>query len=116
MSNFQDLKLAIVNTLGLARDGLHIYVGVLAFFASVLLLRRSARSFTALLPGLVLALLVEAIDLRDDIAGYGYPRWGASLHDLWNTMLIPIALVLLARRGVFCERPRGAQTAISSSQ
>jgi len=101
MSDYQHVKLSIVNNLGLAKDGLHIYVGVLAFFASVLILRRSARSFAALIPVLAVALFAEAADLRD-----GAP-WAASLHDVWNTMLIPLALVLLARRRAFCDQSCG---------
>jgi len=102
MSTFQQLKLFIVDSLGLAKDGLHVYVGVAAFILSVLVLRRSARSIRVLFLGVALALLGEGLDLRDDIARLGYPRWGASAHDIWNTNLIPIVLFLLARRGAFC--------------
>ena len=102
MSGFQDFKLLVVNTLGLARDGMHIYIGFAAFVAAALVLR-SARSFVVLLPGLSIALLAETIDLCDDLAAFGRPRWGASLHDILNTMLVPVVLVLLARRGLFCR-------------
>jgi len=39
LSTFQSLKLATVSLLGLSKDALHVHLGLLAFFAPVLLLR-----------------------------------------------------------------------------
>lgn len=74
MSDFQRIKLMVVSGLGLAKDGVHIYVGVAAFLFSVFVLRRSVRSFSALVPGLVLTLVAELIDLRDGAPGRERPR------------------------------------------
>ncbi len=90
-SNYQLFKLWWVSVLPLTKDAIHIYVGFLCLLGSVIVLRRRLSSFAALLPGFLLSLLMEYFDLRD---GFG---WAASLHDVVNTNLMPLVLVLLAR-------------------
>jgi hypothetical protein len=46
---------------------------------------------------LAIAMLVEAVDLRDDLITRGRFRWFASAHDLINTMFWPTVLFLVAR-------------------
>ena len=100
-SAYQLFKLHILSIVPLAKDGVHIYVGVLALLVSALLLRLPIRGYRVLLPGLVLSLVMEALDLRDDMTWLGYFRWSASLKDVINTNALPFVLVTLARRGFF---------------
>ena len=96
-TTFQAIKLAIINASQLSRDALHVYVGLATFLLAALLFRRPLRSFAPLLAVVVVALLVEAVDLRDDLATRGYMRWLASTHDFVNTLFWPTVLLLLAR-------------------
>ena len=43
------------------------------------------------------ASLIELFDLMDDKASLGYWRWGASLHDIANTLFWPTVLVVAYR-------------------
>jgi len=100
MSPFQELKLMLVENLHLAKDAIHIYIGFVCFMLAITVGRRSASSYQALVPGFIVAILLEVLDLRDDIRSLGYFRWGASLKDILNTNLIPLALVVAARLNV----------------
>ncbi|MGH8493342.1 MAG: hypothetical protein ACRERR_09595 [Moraxellaceae bacterium] len=94
LSFIQSSKLAIVAATGLAKDALHIYTGM-AVFLLVLLWRRSSRTLLPLLAVLLVAVLGEWLDRRDDIASLGRWRWKASVHDLVNTLFWPCVLTLL---------------------
>jgi hypothetical protein len=100
-SSYQLFKLHFLSIVPLAKDAVHIYVGVLALLVATALLRLPVRSYRALLPGLALSLLMEALDLRDDLSWLGYLRWDASLKDVVNTNVLPLVIVVLARRGFF---------------
>ena len=97
MSPLQAAKLWLIEHVGLARDALHIHAGLLLFVGSALLFRWPPRSWKPWAVVLAAALLGEIWDLRDshvygtrvDLAG----NW----KDVWNTMLWPTALPLLAR-------------------
>jgi hypothetical protein len=94
-SNYQIFKLGWLAVLPLTKDAIHIYIGFLCLLVALILFRRSLSSYTALIPGLVVSLAMEAFDLRD-----GYD-WLASLKDVINTNLMPFVLVLLARWKTF---------------
>jgi hypothetical protein len=96
-STFQATKLEVVSTLGLSKDALHIYVGLLVFLAAAALLRRPLGSSIPLAMVLVVACVGEIFDARDDIADLGCWRAGASMHDIVNTMFWPAVLFALAR-------------------
>jgi hypothetical protein len=96
-SSFQSAKLEAVSLLGLSKDALHIYVGLIVLFAAVVILRRSLRSSIPLMCVLAIAMLAEALDARDDIADLGHWRIGASIHDIVNTMFWPTIICILAR-------------------
>jgi len=100
-SSYQLFKLHFLSIVPLAKDAVHIYVGVLALLVATAVLRLPIRSYRALLPGLVLSLLMEALDLRDDLSWLGYLRWDASLNDVVNTNVLPLVIVVLSRRGFF---------------
>lgn len=84
--------------LGLSKDAIHIYVGVVCLLVSVLVFRLPLSSWKALILGLIVAVIMESLDLRDDLASFGHFRWAASLKDLVNTNLIPLLIVLLAKK------------------
>ena len=109
VSPFQSLKMTIVENLHLAKDGIHIYLGVACFLLAISIGRRSPRSFQAVLPGVVISLLLEALDLRDDFSSLGHFRWVASLKDIINTNLIPLILLYAIKLDLF-ERQRTMQS------
>ena len=104
MSLFQEYKLQIVQLFHLAKDAIHIYIGFACFMLAVALFRRSPRTVQALIPGLILSLMLEVMDLRDDLLSSGHLRWSASLKDIVNTSLIPVVLFMAARWDMW--RPR----------
>lgn len=94
-SDYQVFKLWWVSVLPLTKDAIHVYIGFLCLLLALILFRRSLSSFTALVPGLVVSVAMEILDLRD---GYS---WTESVKDLINTNLIPFLLVLLTRWRTF---------------
>ncbi len=93
MSALQSAKLVLMDATGLAKDALHIHVGLIVFFAAALIFRwplRSWRPWAAALAG-------EAWDLWESLSeGRRILLW-ANWKDVWNTMLWPSAILLLAR-------------------
>ncbi|NMM26732.1 MAG: hypothetical protein HHJ12_05430 [Glaciimonas sp.] len=100
-SAVQSIKLAIVAATGLSKDALHIYVGLAGFLAMAAVLRKPLRSIVPWLVVVAIAVAGEMFDMRDDVASLGYWRWGASLHDILNTVFWPTVLLLLAKFGIF---------------
>ena len=98
-SEYQLLKLRVLDAIPIAKDAAHIYVGVACLLLAVIVFRLPLRSFRALIPGLIATIVMEAFDLRDNVADFGERRWGASLRDVVNTNLIPLVLVVVARLG-----------------
>ena len=94
-SRYQLFKLGLLAVLPLAKDAIHVYIGFLCLLVALILFRRKLSSFTALIPGLVVACILEVFDLRDGFA------WQESLKDIVNTNLMPFVLVLLARWRTF---------------
>ncbi len=104
MSAFQDSKIYLVETLGLAKDALHIYVGLTVFFAVILIFRLPARDIRPLLAVICVALIGEVWDIYDT-AQLGAPQdYAANWHDIWNTSLWPMAIFALARWTPLFER------------
>lgn len=97
MSDFQLLKLQLVSLAGLAKDALHIYVGLAVFLLAAWLLRRPLRSFVPLGAVIAVALAGEAWDLLDTARAGQRLSWWRSWHDVWNTAFWPAVLFLLAR-------------------
>lgn len=106
MSPYQSIKLLLLDIVPLSRDGFHIYIGFGCFMATLWLRRKPLTSFLLVTPGLVLAVMLEVLDLHDDVVGLGHARWGASLFDVINTNVIPICIVALARAGVIARASR----------
>jgi hypothetical protein len=94
-SDYQIFKLWWLAVLPLTKDAIHVYIGFLCLLIALIVFRRRLTSYWAIVPGLVVSVLMEILDLRD-----GY-NWVASAKDLVNTNLIPVVLVTLARLRTF---------------
>ena len=96
-SQYQLLKIHILSVIHLSKDAIHVYLGLSIFFLWIILARKTIRSFKAVIPVLIAAVMMEALDLRDDYTSFGHLRWGASIHDLLNTAFWPFLIVLLSK-------------------
>ncbi len=97
MSSFQDFKILLVDTLGLSRDTLHVYVGLLIFFATALIFKLPLRDIRPVLAVLLAACVGALWDIYDTEAVGAQQVYAGNWHDIWNTMFWPIAIMLLAR-------------------
>ena len=97
MSAFQNSKLWLVGTLGLPKDALHIYVGLILFLGTAALLRRPLRSPLPILVVILAALAGELWDIIDTRNADATIFWARNWHDIWNTSFWPLVLYLLAR-------------------
>lgn len=97
MSTFQSIKHELVHFASLSKDALHIYVGIAVFLLAAAMSKKGARGTFPLLAVLVVALLGEILDFRDEFRRYGRILVRASLHDIVNTMFWPLMLWLVAR-------------------
>ena len=94
---FQAAKLWLVGSTGLAKDALHVHVGLIVFFAAALIFRWPLKSWKPWAVALAATLAGEAWDIWDTLAAdRGIRPWG-NWKDIWNTMLWPSAILLLAR-------------------
>lgn len=96
----QAIKLNITSITGLSKDALHIYVGLATLLTVAVVLRKPLQSYIPWLAVLIVAVAGELVDMRDDLASFGYWRWRASLHDVLNTLFWPSVLLLLARQKI----------------
>ncbi|MXX02294.1 MAG: hypothetical protein F4X08_02765 [Gemmatimonadetes bacterium] len=113
MSEYQNLKLVILSILEISKDAVHIHVGLLVFFAAVILWRKGSIDVRCLIPVVIVTSLMELLDLRDDYTDQGFIRMAAltaSIHDLINTMLWPVVIVVLAWLGKLKGRPTDRTT------
>ena len=103
--DFTAFKINIIDITGLAKDALHIYVGIgvylfCLFVLRPILKRQNIRAFIAILVVTGVALFGEYLDNRHIIRPKGLFALGAgdikaSLHDLVNTCLLPYILYAL---------------------
>jgi hypothetical protein len=96
-SPVQAIKLAMVAVTGLSKDALHVYVGLAIYLLAALGVRKSMRSPIPIVVVAAVACLGEVVDMIDDLRSLGHWRWGASLHDIANTVAWPLILYFLAR-------------------
>ena len=97
MAPYQNFKLFLVDTLGLAKDGFHIVLGFLILLVFARLFSLRLGSWKVLIAPVVFALLLEVLDVRDALR-YSYPiNWINSLHDIVVTVLLPFLLVIYSR-------------------
>lgn len=97
MSPLQSAKLVLMDWTGLAKDALHIYVGLGVMLLAAVLLKRSLGDWRPLAAVFLVALAGEIWDLIDTIIDGRSPRWRGNWKDIWNTLFWPGVLFLLAR-------------------
>jgi hypothetical protein len=95
--DLQILKLHIIEATGLAKDALHIYVGLAVFIGVRLIWRWRGGWMLAWLAALSLALAIEWLDIRAEGQAGALQPDPAHWHDVWNTMLWPTVLLLVGR-------------------
>ena len=120
--DFTDFKLNVVETTGLAKDALHIYVGVGIYLLCLMALRpiiksQGIRSFIALIIVTGIAFLGEYLDNRETIdslglAGLSREQLVASIRDLINTCLLTYVLFAL-NKWTTVFRPINKPTALT---
>ena len=103
--DFTAFKMNIIETTGLAKDALHIYVGIGVYLLCLVLLRpifkkQGIRSFIAVIVVTGIALLGEYLDNRETIeslgmAGLSREQITASIRDLINTCMLSYVLYAL---------------------
>ena len=103
--DFTAFKMNVIEVTGLAKDALHIYVGVGVYLLCLVVLRpviksQGIRSFIALIVVTGIALLGEYLDNRETIeslgmAGLSREQLVASIRDLINTCLLSYVLFAL---------------------
>lgn len=97
--DWYDAKIWLLQTLELDKDALHIYAAVSVQLLTAILFRQSLASPLPWIAALTIAVVNEYFDYQgvgpseESIAYYRAAAW----HDLWNTMLLPSLLFLLAR-------------------
>ncbi len=97
MSPLQSAKLFLMDATGLAKDALHVYVGLAVFLITAAVLKRPLRDWRPLAAVALVALSGELWDAAETLLGGRSPRWRGNWRDLWNTLFWPTALFLLAR-------------------
>lgn len=90
-------KTEIVAYTGLDRDALHIYVSILIQLFAALILRRRLSDWLPWLAVLAASLLNEAGDLNVEIWPDPMMQAGAAMHDIVNSLILPTALMIVAR-------------------
>lgn len=97
MSSLQTIKLWLVDNTHLAKDALHIYVGLILLLGSAALFRWPLRNWKPWVVVFAATLLGEAWDMIDrtrmGMAQFPSGNW----KDVWNTLFWPTVLTLLAR-------------------
>lgn len=120
--DFTAFKMNVVETTGLAKDALHIYVGVGIYLLCLVALRpiiksQGIRSFIALIVVTCIALLGEYLDNRDTIESLGLASLSrdqilASIRDLINTCMLPYVLFAL-NKWTTIFRPTNKSTSLT---
>jgi hypothetical protein len=95
--DWHDLKEWISGTSGLDMDSLHVHVGVLAQVAVAFVLRRRLSSLWPWLAVAAAVLANEYYDFHYEVWPTREEQFLEGVKDLWNTMLLPTVLLLLAR-------------------
>ncbi|PNK60845.1 hypothetical protein [Psychrobacter sp. FDAARGOS_221] len=102
MVGFQQFKIQVIETTGLERDALHIYVGISVFLISLMLTKPLFRRYLtrlniALLMATFFALLGEYLDLSHNYPHITGDHLEASIHDILNTCFWPYMLYAINR-------------------
>jgi hypothetical protein len=108
--DWYQLKMEVVNATGLDMDALHVHVGVLAQILVAMILRVRLSSPWPWLLLLAAQLANEWFDLTYDVWPTRDQQYAESVKDVWNTMLLPTVILMLARwaPGLFAAPPQPA--------
>ena len=83
----------------MSRDAVHIHLGFALLILTIAVTKRKLSDPKVLIPGLILSILMELLDLSDDLSKHNlYPI--EYFHDLVNTNFIPVTLVVLCYVGI----------------
>lgn len=91
------LKQWLETTSGLDMDALHVHAGILGQIGVALIFRKSLRDPLPWLAVLVAIIGNEVYDLHYEVWPTRDAQIAESAKDVWNTMLMPTLLMLLAR-------------------
>ena len=116
MELINEMKIWLVDWTGLAKDALHIYVAVGVFLAGCVIFGWKAWQLRPLLLVLAVAIAGEIADTAFNLKYEGYIFLRSSIHDIWNTMLVPCIIFLFARFSVVFARPEPGRTEKSGDQ
>lgn len=94
---FQHWKIGVIQDAGLAKDALHIYVGLAIFITVRLVWRWRGGWIIAWLAALAAALTGEWIDMGSEALSSALQPDDAHWHDVWNTMFWPTVLLIVGR-------------------
>lgn len=94
MSKYQSLKMHLLEIIPISKDAFHVYIGFTVFALAFLLLKSRFKTFILIIPSIIISMLMETFDLRDDFRSTGECQWWESLHDIVNTNLIPFILTI----------------------
>lgn len=105
----QQAKHWLIVNLGLEKDALHVYLALILVFGSAWAFKWSLKSWKPPALVFVVALIGEIWDIRDGLRTSVTlaTSWPWSVHDLINTMVWPIAIMLLARYSPVFRDPQG---------
>jgi hypothetical protein len=95
--DFQIVKMLAVDFTGLAKDALHIHVGMAVFIMVRMVWRGRWGTAIAWLAATIAALGGEWLDWRTELATQATVVSSEHYKDIWNTMLWPTVLALLWR-------------------
>ena len=97
MSVFQSVKIVVLESTNLAKDALHVYVGLFVMLFVVIAFRKPLSDWRPILAVVLAALAGETWDIIDTFSSGGRPSWSGNIKDLWNTSFWPMILFGLAR-------------------
>ena len=97
MSPLQSVKLVVLDATGLAKDALHVYVGLGVMLVVAIAFKRSLADWRPLAAVVLAAFAGEVWDVIDTWSHGGAPRFRANWKDVANTLFWPTVLFLLAR-------------------
>jgi hypothetical protein len=94
---YQSSKLWVQDLVGLSKDALHIYVGLIVLLLVAALLRAPLRDWRPIGAVLLVAVAGEIWDMIEWTRRGNSLLWPNHWHDLWNTMFWPSMLFATAR-------------------
>jgi hypothetical protein len=119
-AQFEIWKTNVVDYTGLAKDAMHVHIGLAVFILVRVLWRWRGGWILAWLAALAAALAGEYLDLKGETLANTIRPDLEHWHDVWNTMLWPTVLLLIGRwlhprSKILVAPPKSVETEASSS-